>query len=91
MLKLCVYVFTMSVFVKPLMDLIHNWHGDRNWSNILCVSSPTQYIPLRSRTQTYKVSEFLYKSFLLNASHFQFLAELSMNCSHVWHDEITLS
>ena len=35
MLKFCVKVFTVSVFVKPLMDFIHVWHGDRNLCKIL--------------------------------------------------------
>ena len=41
-------MFTMSVFVKPLMDLIHVWQCDRNWSKILCGPDMT----LRSRSQT---------------------------------------
>ena len=35
MLKFCVNVFTVSVFAKPLIDLIHVWHGDRNLSKSL--------------------------------------------------------
>ena len=30
----------MSVFVKPLMDLIPVWQGDRNWSRIVCGAIP---------------------------------------------------
>ena len=41
MLKFCVKVFTVSVFAKPLMDLIHVWHGDRNLTKILCDTIPT--------------------------------------------------
>ena len=28
-------MFTMSCFAKPLVDLIHVWHGDRKLSKIL--------------------------------------------------------
>ena len=30
----------MSVFAKPLMDLIHVWHGDRYWSKMLYCTIP---------------------------------------------------
>ena len=35
MLKFCVNVFTVSVFAKPLIDLIHVLHGYRNVSKSL--------------------------------------------------------
>ena len=34
-------VFTVSVFAKPLMDLMHVWHGDRNFFKIVCGIIPT--------------------------------------------------
>ena len=52
MLKFCIYVFTMSVFAKSSMDLIHIWLCDRYWSKILCSTIPSQYKTLRSRSQT---------------------------------------
>ena len=38
-----VKVFTVSVFAKPLIDLIHAWHGDRNMSKILCDAIPAPW------------------------------------------------
>ena len=42
LLKLCIKVFTVSVFAKPYIDLTHVWHGDRNLLNSLCgaITSP---------------------------------------------------
>ena len=30
----------MSVYAKPLMDLIHLWYDGRYWSKILCSTIP---------------------------------------------------
>ena len=41
--KFCVKVFTVSGFAKPLMDLIHDWHGNRNLSKFFSGAwHPTQ-------------------------------------------------
>ena len=40
--KVLCLMFTMSVFVKPLMDLIPVRQGDRNWSKIVCGAILTQ-------------------------------------------------
>ena len=48
--KFCVKIFTMSGFAKPLMDLIHVWHGNIYWSKILALPSLLQYMTLRSRS-----------------------------------------
>ena len=34
-------LFTMSIFAKSLMDLIHDWHNDRNLTKILHNTIPT--------------------------------------------------
>ena len=46
--------------VKPVMDLIPVWQCDRNWSKILCGTIPNPVHDLKV-----KVTEFLYKSFVL--------------------------
>ena len=48
-----------SVFVKPLMDLIPVWHGDRYWSKILRL-----YVP---RVKVIYL-KFLCKCFVFNVS-----------------------
>ena len=52
MLKFCVTVFRTSLFINPLMDLVHVWYDDRHWSKILRVPSPPWYMTLRSRSWT---------------------------------------
>ena len=79
-------MFTMSVFVKPLMDLIPVWQCDKNWSNILCGTIPNPVHDLKV-----KVTEFLYKYFVLFVLQFQFFAKPSTDLNHVWHDDRTLS
>ena len=49
MLKFCVKVFTMSVFAKSLMDLIHVWHDDRFRSKILSSTTPTPVNDLKGK------------------------------------------
>ena len=85
--KVVCLMFTMSVFVKPLMDLIPVWQCDRNWSKILCGTSPTQYMTLRSRSQT---SNFYIKvlCYFFTISVF---CKPSVDLNHVWHDDQTLS
>ena len=46
--------------------LIHVWHGDRNWSNILYGTIPNPKVT---------DSEFLYKSFVINVLQFQFFLQ----------------
>ena len=76
----------MSVFVKPLTDLIHVWHGIRNWSKILCgiILNPVHGL---------KVTDLglLYNSSVLKILQFKFFfANPSMDFIHNWHDDRTL-
>ena len=64
MLKFYVEVFS-SVCVKPLMDLIPVWHGDRYWSKILRGTIP---IPLDDPKVKVIYLKFLCKCFVLNVS-----------------------
>ena len=67
MLKFYLKVFTMSVFSKPLMDLIHVWYGDRYWSNIVRGTIPIQVNDLEVKAICL---EFLYKCFMFSMSVF---------------------
>ena len=46
MLKFCVKVFTMSLFPTLVMYLVQVWCGDRYWSKIYLVPSPSHTWPL---------------------------------------------
>ena len=48
----------MSVFVKPLIDLIPVWQCDRNWSKILCGTIPNPVHDLKVKVTDI---EFLYE------------------------------
>ena len=79
-------MFTMSVFVKPLMDLILVRQCDRNWSKILCGTIPN---PLHDFKVKVTDEEFLYKSFAIFFFFFysfSFFTKPSMDLNHVWHD-----
>ena len=85
---LCVnFVFRLLqclFFVKPLMELIHVWHGDRDWSKILCGIIPNPVHDLKVKVTDL---EFLYKSFVLKSLYnFCFFAKPSMDFIPVWHD-----
>ena len=62
---LCVnFVFRLlqCLFVKPLMELIHVWHGDRDRSKILCGIIPNPVHDLKVKVTDL---EFLYKNCVL--------------------------
>ena len=64
----------MSVFVKPLKDLILvNGNMIETGPKFYVVPSPTQYMTLRSRSQTL---EILYGSFVVFFYNFSFLQSL---------------
>ena len=58
----------MSVFVKPLIDLIPVWQCDRNWSKMLYGTIPNPVHDIKVKVTD---SEFLYKCFLF-CLQFQF-------------------
>ena len=46
-LKLCVKVFSTSLFPNPLMDFVNLWYDDRYWSKILCCTIHTPVLDLK--------------------------------------------
>ena len=64
----CIEVFTMSVFVKPLMD----------WFIFgMVIETGLKFYMVPFPTQKVTDSEFFYNSFVINVLQFQFLAHLS--------------
>ena len=84
MLKFYVKVFS-SVFVKPLMDLIPVWHGDRYWSKILRGLIP---IPLYGPKVKDIFLKFMCKCFVFSMSGF---AKSLMDLIPDWHNDRNLS
>ena len=84
MLKFYVKVF-LSVFVKPLLDFIPVWHGDRYWSKILCGPIP---IPLYGPKVKVIYLKFMCKCFVFPMSVF---AKSLMNLIPDWHYDRNLS
>ena len=78
----------MSFFCEALLDLIHVWHDDRNWSKILygTIANPVHGLYVKV-TDLEFLCKFSYKSFMLIFFQFLFFAKPSMDFIHFWYDD----
>ena len=81
-------MFTMSVFVKPLIDLIPVWQCDRNWSKILCGTIPNPVHDLKVKVIDLGflfIAAFVTDSFVLCVGTCFDMLHLWQHCSLCCH------